>query len=815
MKALLCAVFFVAPAAFGQIITGTVLPIKCEAAVSVTPILRTEGLTELIGDLALTCTGGTPTPLGQPIPAANITVLLNTAVTSREFPPYGDTEAILIIDQPGSGAVVPSSNWTPRGCVPPATCTIQSNGTGAGNFSGSVGHENVFQGVVDGNSVTFQSVPILPPGTTGPRVFRITNVRVDAAGLAITNPGLSGLVIATISATPTFTISPSQLTVGTIAPGAGFGGKAGTNQFCQSLGLNGNSDAPSNGQSVLNFQELFAGAFKTPAQEGGTILPASAGLSALIGTADHGTILGATMLGLQPGLNLVLPQTQNLIENTTGAIGGSAVASSPTGTMVGNNLVVTGNSTGAAQINWELASRTLTANPVSMNPTLTLSGTPGALTTPANLFAFPRFVNPPNEPPTYALALMSNTLVYPFVTSPSGFDTGLANPSTSTDPFLIGGTIYPCVDSGNSLNLITGQAPPKFVGALPFLPTTPGGSQQAPATTASSKSAIVPRVFNVPIVSAGLPTTGVTVTANPPAPWLNVTLSDTTTPLTVFLSANIAVAGNYSTTLQFSAPGGLTLAVPVTYTVAPAPWFTIYGFAHSASYVNTVVAPGEPFVIFGGDGFGPATLAGPALDANGFAVKTLGNTQVMFDGTPAPLYYAVDNNGTGQIAGFAPFELAGKTTTNVQVVYNGVTSPIVQLAVIDAVPGLYTADTSGGGQGAILNHDLTVNSASNPEALGNLVVLYGGGAGQTSPPGRDGGLAGVGAPLATLTLPVQVFIDGIAAAVQYSGPAPGLVEGVFQINAIIPAGVRHTANVPVTVVVDGKQSQPGVTLATK
>jgi uncharacterized protein (TIGR03437 family) len=260
----------------------------------------------------------------------------------------------------------------------------------------------------------------------------------------------------------------------------------------------------------------------------------------------------------------------------------------------------------------------------------------------------------------------------------------------------------------------------------------------------------------------------------------------------------------------------LTLSVPVTYTVTNGPWFTRYGFANSASYVSDVVAPGEPFVIFGGDAFGPSTLAGPALDGNGLVTTMIGNTQVLFDGTPAPLYYSVNANGIGQIAGFAPFELATKTSTNVQVVYNGVTSPPVMLYVLDAVPGLYTADSSGGGQGAILNHDLTINGAGNPESPGNLIVLYGGGAGQTSPVGRDGGLAGVGAPLAQLKLPVKVFIDGIAATnVQYAGPAPGLVEGVFQINVVIPAGVRHNANVPVVAQVKDKQTQPGVTVATK
>ena len=135
--------------------------------------------------------------------------------------------------------------------------------------------------------------------------------------------------------------------------------------------------------------------------------------------------------------------------------------------------------------------------------------------------------------------------------------------------------------------------------------------------------------------------------------------------------------------------------------------------------------------------------------------------------------------------------------------------------MLDALPALFTSDASGGGQGAILNQDGGYNNATNPEARANVVVLYGTGAGQTTPGGRDGALTGVGAPIGTFKLPVKVFIDGIDATdVPYLGPAPGLVEGVFQINVRIPPGV-HTGNVPVIVQVNQSISQTGVTVAVK
>src|SRR5262245_39062080 len=79
-------------------------PLQCTATVAVPPALRAAGLTEIIGALVLTCTGGTATPAGTAIPTANITVSLGTQVTSRLLGNGGasnSSEALLLIDEPG------------------------------------------------------------------------------------------------------------------------------------------------------------------------------------------------------------------------------------------------------------------------------------------------------------------------------------------------------------------------------------------------------------------------------------------------------------------------------------------------------------------------------------------------------------------------------------------------------------------------------------------------------------------------------------------------------------------------------------------
>ena len=76
--------------------------------------MRAEGLTEKTGDIVLICGGGTPTAAGDPLPQGNITVFLNTAVTSRLMDATGASEAILMVDEPGSGLPGAPSTVCPR-----------------------------------------------------------------------------------------------------------------------------------------------------------------------------------------------------------------------------------------------------------------------------------------------------------------------------------------------------------------------------------------------------------------------------------------------------------------------------------------------------------------------------------------------------------------------------------------------------------------------------------------------------------------------------------------------------------------------------
>lgn len=217
------------------------------------------------------------------------------------------------------------------------------------------------------------------------------------------------------------------------------------------------------------------------------------------------------------------------------------------------------------------------------------------------------------------------------------------------------------------------------------------------------------------------------------------------------------------------------------------------------------IVPGQIVSVFGKN-IGPATSAGLQL-ANGRVTTQLGGAEVLFDGQPAPLTYA----SQGQLNAVVPYGIASRSFTTVQVRYAGQVTQGVTIPVADSAPGIFSADSTGRGQGAVLNENGTLNSPSNPARRGSVVVLYATGEGATSPAGVDGQVAAQIYPKPVL--PVSVRIGGQPAVVHYAGAAPGFVAGLMQINAQVPDSVPVGARVPVSVVVGSASSSPGVTIA--
>jgi len=150
--------------------------------------------------------------------------------------------------------------------------------------------------------------------------------------------------------------------------------------------------------------------------------------------------------------------------------------------------------------------------------------------------------------------------------------------------------------------------------------------------------------------------------------------------------------------------------IPAAPPVGSKPLFISAAVVDGASAQAGAVVPGKIVVLYG-DRLGPATLTSTQVSSGGKLSTNVGNTQVLFDGTAAPLLYSA----AGQVAAIVPYGLDGKTGTQVQVRNGTNLSDAVALPVLPAAPSIFTANLSGSGQGVVLNQDVvTVNSTSKP-----------------------------------------------------------------------------------------------------
>lgn len=257
-RAILLSVFCGWLPAFGQ-------QMSCTVSAGTPSTIRSSGYTELVPDIVLTCTGGTPTAAGVAVPRSAVTVLVNTTVSSRLVAGETVSEALLIVDEPNSpvnparpmlncGAPLApddsAGNGGPTGQAP-GQCSILSTGNPAQTYDGTAGaaatygtgRPNVFQGLVPStNLLIFPNVPIDPPGNNTTRRFRITGLRTSTPALF----GIGGTAVtATVGGsfatfTPSATVTVANQSGATLNP----------------------VNSASGGVNTIRVREGFAGAFR-------------------------------------------------------------------------------------------------------------------------------------------------------------------------------------------------------------------------------------------------------------------------------------------------------------------------------------------------------------------------------------------------------------------------------------------------------------------------------------------------------------------------------------------------------------------------
>ena len=463
------AAFAFGPAALAQM--------TCVASAPNPTFLRSNGLSELAGDIVITCRGGTPVTTGA-FPTINLSMFFNSGVTSRVLVPAspggpGLTEAVLIIDTPALA--------DQRPCITPVC-----NNT-----------DNIIQSRYDGfNSLSWQNIPVNPPGPNADRILRVRNVRLNASTLPPNGPAL---VFISLSGAQVTTLSNPQQTIANVRTGITFEARSTADAAltgpvnptaCTAYNVDlasnvaaGAYSTPGGRTMTVKFTEGFSNAFKrrttattlaepqatasqdNPATvyntESGFTNPALGGTNGLsrMGFADSGTILRAVFSNIPTGARVYVSTrelaTGSTVDATntpttkarlTGSPGALFTAVAPDNQLDGGLKLVPPS----GEVSWEvLETDVAAAESVAFAVVIAYgSGTqPAAATVNVNggfgpqstvsigtgLDPIPRFAGFTGPVPLIAINACRTSLLFQFITNQAGFDTGVSVSNTSRD----------------------------------------------------------------------------------------------------------------------------------------------------------------------------------------------------------------------------------------------------------------------------------------------------------------------------------------------------------------------------------------------
>jgi hypothetical protein len=459
---------------------------QCNANAGVPPLIRSEGLAEPVGDLTLNCTGGED---NAPATFVNVQIFLSTNITSNVLGSV--TEALLMIDDPQPAAQClgdsPNIPTNQGGTGPSGACT--ANMWRGQQVTGSP------------NSIIWRGVPIIPPGSVGTRIIRVTNIRANATGVP-TGSFVPGTITEYISITGSTTVpvanQPQMVAFVQDSLDVTVGGTTGK----QCTGTSATAS--------ITFKEKFPSAFRKKIETDDYLVPIEqnmpglnyvtesiftnqAGISGLgaAGKADQGTRFIVKFKNVQNGVSVSVPGSVpsgvmrlNLVSGaasdgsggTPGTSGGSVSLSSGAGYVV-YEVVGTGYGVNGL-VEDQAFSVTLT---YSWTPNIG-SGIPGlgvgqvsgnygpisATTTMSSSAPEPRFKEKWVEGDALTISACRTILLWPYITNQIGFDTGIIVSNTSSDPL-----------SGNSARQQQGACTLYYYGS-----TAGGGAAPSPQTTA-------------------------------------------------------------------------------------------------------------------------------------------------------------------------------------------------------------------------------------------------------------------------------------------------------------------------------------------
>jgi uncharacterized protein (TIGR03437 family) len=334
---------------------------------------------------------------------------------------------------------------------------------------------------------------------------------------------------------------------------------------------------------------------------------------------------------------------------------------------------------------------------------------------------------------------------------------------------------------------------------------------------------------------AAVSITGATVstTASAGAAWLTTSLNGPC--LVAGVGACVVATGNpsglspgaYTATITIASNaknGPFTVPVEMDVVATGAPVSYFQGVVDNAIYqLGATIAPGELVAVRGDQFTNGAPVSAQTLPLG----TTLGGATVYVNGTAVPTYYVaashVENQG-GQITFQVPYATpAGQATVRVDRSDNGTvqTGNTISVQVANSAPRLLQFALNSGGAsiaaGAVTTTDnivtenpvgtqyaiatfpdgvtfpipTTAGLPSRPAKVGDTLVFYGLGFGQTTPPATEGvaisGTTNVANCLMVFETIVLPGVPNISSTPSYCGLTPGSV-GLYQVNVTVPTG---------------------------
>jgi len=453
--------------------------------------IRDGGLTELVGDMVLSCNN----PTVQPI-ISNVQIYMQGAVVSNRLKagvtgpggtpicPYAGlgscvTDALLLTNDVIAGNPPVNQAGTPSGTYGPIVGLLQPAVSGA-------------DAPTNRNSILFPGV-VLPASTT--TTLRITNVRIVAPAINTVVLGLPTQVIESVSFLPAVTVQPSFEVVANVLPAMQYTTVAcsGSNypNFKQCISENAGLANSSSSSGSLHFFPKFTEGFPVAFKPRGTTAQTTPGITALTnftesgltiapanffngwngtdptGYADNGTRLQVNFKNVPQGITVFV--TQREIDTTTITTQGMIATGVDSSLFVSGTGSCSGFEGGAGiplmKLNannaavWEIRAQgtiaqvrqvsfgaliAYVANTTAQLPALT-GATPmtttgqlapiSAVAQASTTDAIPRFRDVQYGSAAVNITSCATTLLYPFTTNKGGFETGIAVINTSLDNY--------------------------------------------------------------------------------------------------------------------------------------------------------------------------------------------------------------------------------------------------------------------------------------------------------------------------------------------------------------------------------------------